>query len=88
VRGEYPCRQGFITYANGDDINGALAFIKLAVIPSYKCADLGFINLIISSISLEFVFFNINFGKGLKNEVYRYSIGLLSFPYPYLSSIL
>jgi hypothetical protein len=35
-------------YTNGDDIN---AFINLAVIPSYPEANLGFISLIIYSIS-------------------------------------
>jgi hypothetical protein len=39
-------------YANGDDINGALASISLTVIPSYPQSDLGFMDLIISSISL------------------------------------
>jgi hypothetical protein len=43
-------------YANGDDINGALAFISLIVIPSYPLAGLSFINLINSSISLILVF--------------------------------
>jgi hypothetical protein len=38
-------------YANGDDINGALASISLIVIPSYPQADLGFMDLI-SSVSL------------------------------------
>jgi hypothetical protein len=79
VISEYFKREGNITvdrdllhiYANGDDINGALAFIKLSVIPSYPCAALGFINLIISSVSLQFIFFNINFGKGCKNRVCR-----------------
>jgi hypothetical protein len=37
-------------YANGDDINGSLAFINSAVIPSYPQANLGFIYLITSSI--------------------------------------
>jgi hypothetical protein len=47
-------------YANGDDINGALAFISLTVIPSYPLAGLSFINLISSSISLLLVSFSIN----------------------------
>jgi hypothetical protein len=39
-----------IIYANGDDINIALAFINLMLIPSYPLAGLSLIVLITSSI--------------------------------------
>jgi hypothetical protein len=49
-----------IIYANGVDINIALAFINLMLIPSYPLAGLNLIVLITSSISLQLILFNIN----------------------------
>jgi hypothetical protein len=48
-----------IIYVNGDDINIALAFINLMLIPSYPLAGLSLIVLITSTISLQLIFFNI-----------------------------
>jgi hypothetical protein len=46
-------------YANGDDINIALAFINLMLIPSYPLAGLSLIVLITFSISFQLILFNI-----------------------------
>jgi hypothetical protein len=48
-----------IIYANGDDINIALAFINFMLIPSYPLAGLSLIVLITFSISFQLILFNI-----------------------------
>jgi hypothetical protein len=48
-------------YANGDDINIALAFINLMLIPSYPLAGLSLKVLITSSISLQFILFKASY---------------------------
>jgi hypothetical protein len=50
-------------YANGDDINIALAFINLMLIPSYPLAGLSLIVLITFSISLHLILFNMKLTK-------------------------
>jgi hypothetical protein len=74
-------------YANGD-INGALTFISLIVIPSYPQADFGFVDLIISSIALLLNFFNTNFKMVLKMRYIDNPWAAYLFLHPYLSAHL
>jgi hypothetical protein len=70
-------------YANGDDINAALAFMSLIVSPSYPQADLGFMDI----ISLLLVLIPISEMVVKMRYINNLWVSYL-FLYPYLSAHL